>query len=1190
MKTLIRSSLLMICIFGLWSQALALPIQFMQEGWVTDQNNRVLNGPHQVEVTLYDARGRRLFNETHAIVEFDRGYYSIAIGSIAQLDPAHFILDEVTVGISLDDGDELQPRLPLLQVPAALVATKAIDVVGAINPTEVRIADEVVINNRGEWVGAPTGLQGPAGPPGQAGVAGPQGQQGPQGPAGAAGSDGSADTAAQIRAKLLAVDGVDSQIDSDLLDGLSSNRFMRTDTDTGTSGTLTAANIVVPEGGHVRIDGAGGAVTAIDAVNKNLVNVNAVLINDPGPTEGLIWDNTEAKIVVSPRDDSNTDGLLRLINDDGISLESEVQVGGNLVFTNELSRIIFANDGQCCQNALTLENHNLTGVNTITIADPGFGEGVIWGGSQARIVVAPLDNTNADGFLRLINDDGISLESAVRTTSDMTIAGRLAIGSEDFVGKVYIRDDSSDTTGITVRNWRANTSTSSFLKLASATQRAQGTWVSFNSLSGTGAGGDDTANHGGLRIDVSTGGNGVPNTAMVIQHDGDIGIGTANPLGRLHINGADARTRPLIVASEVPGLYLHDTSTTDGSLNSASFAIEADANKMYMGSRAAGDADRPGSGNRRLSIDSDGRVGINKGSSQVETQLDVEGRIRGQMFASNRTPVGLEHNVLFNAQTRFTVTQSGPSNLSTSSIFDGRFSPSYTSQGPTPDNPNVVLIENLANTHIQAGAWVGWSTRYWPARRFKIEGYNSWNGAAIGWRTIADYQNTDYSGSDFYARVPSGSYTKLRFTFYEATGAEGRLGVSELMFIHPEYGHPYQGLLTQGTGLDFFDGAVMTSNRAPTGWEHNLLFKATSRYTVTQSGPSVFSLGSLFDGKMSPNYPAGSPQRNNPAIILIEGLPGNHTQAGTWIGWTTRYWPTRHFKIEIYDTYAGRNRWKTVADYENEVFSRSDFMVKVRDAVISKIRYTFYEATGSNGRIGVSELFFIHPEAATPYSGLLYDPDACRSYNPSVDEDLGDVINRYKSSGKCLSMQLAADSTFEWDTRVSLPSDFNLSISGSGYRNGAGNITSRIQMRRNYAVNYNNRTYKCNYRLTSGVRSRVTISGIYLDEQISNSDPQYPSATCRGLFNAYDQSIVTIQQSRGNISENLINFPGHHYGRAKFGWTYMTMSDNVDWNVYIVKADSGWNFAGHGGVVSRSHTFAQGGVQFHDTSRITYLP
>ena len=447
----------------------ALPNQFAQEGWVTDRNGRAIDGPHRVEVKLYDNLGRVVFSETHAIVEFYQGYYSIAVGSVQPLDGDHFTLDEVSFSITIDDGQELEPRLPILPVPAAMVAQRALDVIGPINPTEVRVGGEIVINQRGEWVGSPTGLQGPAGPPGQAGVAGPQGPQGPQGPAGAAGSDGSADTGAQILAKLAAVDGANSGLDADTVDGLSSNRFMRTDTDTGTSGRLTAANIRLPAGGQVQFEGPGGFVTAVNAGNKNLSAVNAVVIHDPGPLEGIIWDGTEAKIVVSPADESNDDGALRLVNDDGIRLESEVTVTGDIVFEDSDSGIVFTDAEGCCQNALDLSNHNVVSANTITIADPGFGEGLIWNGSQARIVVSPLDNSNNDGYLRLINDDGISLESHVRTSSDMTIAGRLAVGSEDFVGKMYVRDDSTDSTGITVRNWRANARTQSYLRLDGVT-------------------------------------------------------------------------------------------------------------------------------------------------------------------------------------------------------------------------------------------------------------------------------------------------------------------------------------------------------------------------------------------------------------------------------------------------------------------------------------------------------------------------------------------------------------------------------------------------------------------------------------------------------------------------------------------------------------------------------------------------
>ncbi len=168
-----------------------------------------------------------------------------------------------------------------------------------------------------------------------------------------------------------------------------------------------------------------------------------------------------------------------------------------------------------------------------------------------------------------------------------------------------------------------------------------------------------------------------------------------------------------------------------------------------------------------------------------------------QSFTTNTTPVGMEHNLLFNATTRYDVEQTGSAKLNLTELFNGVFRPSYPANAPTPDDPTVVVIENLPNVHIQAGAWVGWSTRYWQAKRFKIEGYNSWGGADIGWKTFADYSSQDYTGGrHFKKKIPiSGSYTKLRFTFYSAYGTNGRLGVSELFFLHPEATKPYDGIL-----------------------------------------------------------------------------------------------------------------------------------------------------------------------------------------------------------------------------------------------------------------------------------------------------------------------------------------------------------------------------------------------------------
>ena len=172
--------------------------------------------------------------------------------------------------------------------------------------------------------------------------------------------------------------------------------------------------------------------------------------------------------------------------------------------------------------------------------------------------------------------------------------------------------------------------------------------------------------------------------------------------------------------------------------------------------------------------------------------LFITASLSAQVITTNRNAVGMEHNLLFNAQNRYTVTQTGACQLDLNYLFDGKFDPFYPTIAPTEGTPCVIEISGLPKRHIQGGAWVGWSTRYWPATRFKIEGYDEYY--VHGWVTLANYQNTDYVGNDFVIKCIPGAYTKLRFTFYKATGTDGRLGVSELFFLHPEATQPYAGL------------------------------------------------------------------------------------------------------------------------------------------------------------------------------------------------------------------------------------------------------------------------------------------------------------------------------------------------------------------------------------------------------------
>ena len=204
---------------------LALPTQIVQEGLLMGDDNRPLHGQHRMRVRLYNGN-RLVFEELHPNVEVIEGFYAVVIGSIEELDVSLFWNDTLDLGLSIDDGDEMEPRTPIRMVPAAFVALQAQDVVGHIHPTQITVNGDVIVNEAGEWVGSPVGLrgpqgpQGPAGPPGADGDPGPRGPRGEQGPAGEVGADGSPDSPIQVRAKLTTVDGAGSGVDADLFDGL----------------------------------------------------------------------------------------------------------------------------------------------------------------------------------------------------------------------------------------------------------------------------------------------------------------------------------------------------------------------------------------------------------------------------------------------------------------------------------------------------------------------------------------------------------------------------------------------------------------------------------------------------------------------------------------------------------------------------------------------------------------------------------------------------------------------------------------------------------------------------------------------------------------------------------------------------------------------------------------------------------
>lgn len=168
-------------------------------------------------------------------------------------------------------------------------------------------------------------------------------------------------------------------------------------------------------------------------------------------------------------------------------------------------------------------------------------------------------------------------------------------------------------------------------------------------------------------------------------------------------------------------------------------------------------------------------------------------------LSGNNSYVGLEKNVLFNAGSRFTVTQTGTRQFGVAELFDGGFGPQYLT-GFDGNIANAVVLEiaGLPQAHTQLGAFVGFTTRYYGAKRFKIEGFNIHDGSNV-WIEIAN--ETNNTQDTYTKQLPAGTYSKLKFTFYEAITPSGPtagwIGIGELFFLHSEAARAYDGITVQ---------------------------------------------------------------------------------------------------------------------------------------------------------------------------------------------------------------------------------------------------------------------------------------------------------------------------------------------------------------------------------------------------------
>src|SRR5690606_5364692 len=134
---LLACSTLTLLALGYAGDAIASPWSGVHQGRLFDDTDAPVSGTLSVTFAVYDAAvdGNLLWTET-VDVDFDEGYYSVALGENAPFDDFVFDGSVRYLGVAVGNDEEMSPRAPIHSVPYAMIAQ---DAVGDINPNSISI-------------------------------------------------------------------------------------------------------------------------------------------------------------------------------------------------------------------------------------------------------------------------------------------------------------------------------------------------------------------------------------------------------------------------------------------------------------------------------------------------------------------------------------------------------------------------------------------------------------------------------------------------------------------------------------------------------------------------------------------------------------------------------------------------------------------------------------------------------------------------------------------------------------------------------------------------------------------------------------------------------------------------------------------------------------------------------------------
>jgi cysteine-rich repeat protein len=143
------------------------------QGSILNAARQPVTASYPIVFSLYTEReaGEVIWTESYDSIDIVDGTFNMDLGSVTPFPSRLGETAELYLGIAVNDGPEMMPRVKISSTLRARWAAHAKDVRGEdIHPNSVSINETEVINSQGQWVGDRAGLQGSQGAVGSSGV------------------------------------------------------------------------------------------------------------------------------------------------------------------------------------------------------------------------------------------------------------------------------------------------------------------------------------------------------------------------------------------------------------------------------------------------------------------------------------------------------------------------------------------------------------------------------------------------------------------------------------------------------------------------------------------------------------------------------------------------------------------------------------------------------------------------------------------------------------------------------------------------------------------------------------------------------------------------------------------------------------------------------------------------------------